>query len=143
MKRVILFLGKILLFSLLLMPAVGWFEGIYQGVLQAGIATPRTIPFAGGRAILLFFVLILATPDVTVKKRCAGIFGAILLYLLIDRLMIYLWGVLPYAQKPGAAAQAFYTQVYYMFMHWLLPFLLWLLIAFREVEEVLRMPKVE
>ncbi|UPU37855.1 hypothetical protein M1B72_09145 [Geomonas paludis] len=137
MKKILLFLAKILLFSLLMLLAIGWFEGVYRSILQAGVSDSSTIPFAGSRAIVLFFALILATPGLTVKKRCAGILAAVLLYLLIDRLMVHLWGVLPYAQKPGAAAQAFYTQVYYMFMRWLLPFLLWLLMAFREVEESL------
>ncbi|MBJ6802493.1 hypothetical protein [Geomonas propionica] len=143
MKRILLFLGKVLLFSILLLPALPWFAGVYKSILQTGIADPSTIPFAGSRATTFFFALVLATPGLSARKRCCGILGAILLYLLIDRIMIHLWGVLPYAEKPGAAAKEFYTQVYYMVMHWLLPVLLWLLVAFQEIEEMLGMAKRE
>lgn len=141
MKSIILFLGKVLLFSLLLLPAFPWLGEAYKSILQTRIADPGTIPFAGSRATAFFFALVLATPGLSFRKRCCGIVGAVFLYLLIDRLLIHLWGVLPYAEKPGVAAKEFYTQVYYMFMHWLLPVLLWLLVGLQEIEEMLGMAK--
>lgn len=51
--------------------------------------------------------------------------------------MMPIWKVLPYTQKPGPVpAKEFYTTVYYMLMHWLMPFLLWMLFSFRQIEQM-------
>jgi len=89
------------------------------------------------QVLYLFFVLILATPRLSFTRKVTGIAVGLFLYLLIDRLMIPLWKVLPYTQKLGpVSAKAFYTNVYYMLMHWMLPFLLWIVIAYRQIEEM-------
>lgn len=114
-----------------------WFDSIYQTVLQYGVGDPGQIPFMSSRLLYLVFALIVATPGLSMRRRVAGIGGAILLYLLIDRMMILVWQELPYTQRPGPVpAKEFYTNVYYMFMHWMLPFLLWIVVAYREIEMV-------
>jgi hypothetical protein len=136
-KSITLFVGKLTLLSLVLMPTVEWFDIGYTSVLQLGVADTGTIPFMGAHALYLFFVLILATPRLALKRRIFAIAAGIFLYLLIDRLMIPIWKVLPFTQKPGPVpAKAFYTNVYYMLMHWMLPFLLWFVIAYRQIEEL-------
>ena len=135
MKSILLFLSKLVLFSLLAIPTVDWFDKGYQGILQLGVSDTRDIPFMGAHMLYLLFVLILATPGLGLKRRVVGISAGILLYLLVDRLMIHIWKVLPYTQKPGPVpAKEFYTNVYYMFMHWMLPFLLWIVVAYRQIE---------
>ncbi|MBJ6749133.1 hypothetical protein [Geomonas anaerohicana] len=135
MKTIMLFLGKLLLFSLLALPMVEWFDRAYQSILQLGVADTGDIPFMSAHLLYLFFVLVLATPRLGLRRRVIGIAIGLLLYLLIDRLMISVWKALPYTQKPGPVpAKEFYTNVYYMVMHWMLPFLLWIVIAYRQIE---------
>ena len=130
-----LFLGKLVLFSLLSLPTVKWFDGAYQGILQLGVADTRDIPFMSAHLLYLYFVLLLATPGLGLRRRLVGIATGLFLYLLLDRLMIPVWKALPYTQKPGTVpAKEFYTNVYYMVMHWMLPFLLWIVIAYRQIE---------
>jgi hypothetical protein len=134
-KTILFFLGKLMLFSLLVIPMIEWFDGTYQGILQAGVANPGDIPFMSSHMLYLVFALILATPRLGLRRRIIGIAAGLLLYMLADRLMIPIWKALPYTQKPGPVpAKEFYTSVYYMIMHWLLPFLLWIVIAYRQIE---------
>jgi len=134
-KSILLFLSKLVLLSLLAIPTVELFDRVYQGILQWGVADTGTIPFMSSHMLYLLFVLVLATPRLGIRRRVIGIVAGILLYLLIDRLMIPIWKILPYAQKPGPVpAKEFYTNVYYMFMHWTLPFLLWIMLAYRQIE---------
>lgn len=132
-----LFLGKLVLFSLLALPTVEWFASTYQGILLLGVRDIGDVPFVSARMLYLYFVLVLATPGISLRRRSLGIAGGLLLYLLMDRLMIPVWRALPYTQKPGpVAAKEFYKSVYYMLMHWLLPFFLWIVVGFRQIEEM-------
>jgi len=134
-KTILLFLSKLALFSLLAIPTVEWFDSVYQGILQWGVVDTRDIPFMSAHLLYLPFVLILATPQMDLRRRIMGIGAGFLLYLFIDRLMIPVWKALPYTQKPGPIpAKEFYSNVYYMVMHWMLPFLLWIVIAYKQIE---------
>jgi hypothetical protein len=136
-KTICKFLSTLVLLSLLAYPTVSWFETAYRGILQLGIADSASIHYVGVRVFYPFLVLVLATPRLGLRRKAAGIAAGLFLYLLIDRLMIPVWKILPYTQKPGpVAAKEFYTNVYYMIMTWMLPFLLWIVIAFRQIEQI-------
>lgn len=146
MKKILLFLAKLILFSVLLVPLLRWFDlGCrFLLVLVTSGGTPTTdamkyAPYVSSVKLYPFFALILATPALTVQKRLFGISMAILLYLCMDLLMVLIFKGMPFLQVPSPTLpHILATNGWDMLGHWLLPFLLWFMFAHRQITEFAR-----
>jgi hypothetical protein len=137
-KRPLLFLAKLLLFSLLLMPVFYWFDKGYFFLIKAAHLRPlKQIAYVSSEALYPFFVLVLATPKLGIKKRVISIVAATVLAFMIDLTMIYVWGTFPFKQEPiPTLGHIWAGNSWQMVMHWLLPILFWMVIAYRQIEEL-------
>ena len=140
MKRPLLFLCKLLLISLVLIPVFNLFDYGYLHVIQYANLTPlKQVAYVSSDALYPFFVLILATPGLSMKRRGIGIVVAISLALTIDLTMIHVWRTYPFKQElHPTLAHIWAGETWHMTMRWLLPILLWLVVAYRQVEELFK-----
>ena len=140
MKRPLLFLCKLLLISLVLIPVFNLFDRGYLHIIQYANLTPlKQVAYVSSDALYPFFVLMVVTPGLSVKRRAIGIAMAIILALTIDLTMIYVWRTYPFKQELNPTTMHIWAgETWHMTMRWLLPILLWLVIAYRQIEELFK-----
>lgn len=90
----------------------------------------RTIPF---------LTLLLATPGIPWKRRVIWLAAGLLIFMAIDMISTTIWGGPPSRERVMATSQAHYTGslIWDMSGHWLLPLLLWLMAAHKQVRGML------
>jgi hypothetical protein len=139
-KRPLLFLVKLLLISLVLIPVFNWFDAGYFYLIKAAHLRPlKQIAFVSSDALYPFFVLVLATPGLSLKRRILSIVAVVPLALAIDLTMIYVWGTLPFMQdRHPTLTHIWAAETWHVTMRWLLPILLWMVVAYRQIEELFR-----
>ena len=97
----------------------------------------ESIPYDGSNNLYTFLVLILAIPGMKIKKRIIAIVTGIALFLFADFFMIAIW--IPYLKTPRLSlANMAVSYGWLVVAHYLLPFLLWLAFAFRQIEVLFR-----
>jgi hypothetical protein len=143
-KKILPFLARLLVISLLFIPLLPLFHQSYKFVLA--IITTATmptsemmdsLPYDGSNNLYTFFVLILAIPGMEIKKRLIGIVTGIALFLFTDFFMTAVW--IPYLKTPSPSlANMAVAYGWLVVAHYLLPFLLWLAFAFRQIEGLFR-----
>ena len=144
MKKILPFLARLLVISLLFIPILPLFHQSYRFALALiTTATMPTsgmmgaLPYDGSNNLYTFLVLILAIPGMNIKKRIIGIVTGIALFLFADFFMIAVW--IPYLKTPRLSlANMAVSYGWLVVAHYLLPFLLWLAFAFREIEGLFR-----
>ena len=140
MKKLLLFLVRLLVISLLFIPALPSLHYSYKFVLA--LITTGQIPttemtealnFDAAGNLYTFLVLLLAIPGMAIKKRIRGVAIGIALFLCADSFMTAVW--IPYLKIHRQTLM--YMAVSYGWIvvaHYLLPFLLWIVLAFRQIE---------
>ena len=90
----------------------------------------RTIPF---------LALLLATPALPIKRRLSWLAGGVLVFVLLDAATTAIWGAPPSQNLSIASTHGHYTWslIWDTTGHWLLPLLLWIVAAHREIRAVL------
>ena len=144
MKKILPFLARLLVISLLFVPVLLYFHQSYRFVLAlittATIPTSmmmESLPYDGSNNLYTFLVLILAIPGMEIKKRAIAIVTGIALFLFADFFMIAVW--IPYLKTPRLSlANMAVSYGWLVVAHYLLPFLLWLAFAFRQIERLFR-----
>ena len=144
MKKILPFLARLVVISLLFVPVLPFFHQSYKFVLAlTTTATMPTssmlesLPYDGSNNLYTFLVLILAIPGMEIKKRLIGIVTGIGLFLFVDFFMIAIW--IPYLKTPRLSlANMAVSYGWLVVAHYLLPFLLWLAFAFRQIERLFR-----
>jgi hypothetical protein len=139
-KRLLPFLARLIVISLLFVPVLPWFHQAYKFVLAfittATMPTSEmmaTLPYDGSNNLYTFLVLILAIPGMEIRKRAIGIVTGIALFLFTDFFMIAVW--LPYLKTPRPSLVNMAVSYGWLVVaHYLLPFLLWLGFAYRQIE---------
>ena len=149
MKKLLPFLVRLLVISLLLVPLLPQFHQSYKFVL-AFITTGTmptkevmaTLPYDGSNTLYTFFVLILAIPGMETNKRVIAIATGIGLFLFTDFFMTAVW--IPYLKSPRPSLTNLAVSYgWNVTAHHLLPFLLWLAFSFRQIECLLKNKKNE
>jgi len=143
-KKILPFLARLVVISLLFVPVLPFFHQSYKFVLAlTTTATMPTssmlesLPYDGSNNLYTFLVLILAIPGMEIKKRLIGIVTGIGLFLFVDFFMIAIW--IPYLITPRLSlANMAVSYGWLVVAHYLLPFLLWLAFAFRQIERLFR-----
>ena len=149
MKKLLLFLARLLVISLLLVPALPLLHHSYKFFLV--LVTTATMPtnemmdaltYDASGSLYTFVVLLLAIPGMEIKKRTLGIVTGITLFLLTDSFMSAIW--IPYLKTHRQTLA--YMAVSYGWIvvaHYLLPFLLWIVLAYRQIEEMCKVQRPE
>ncbi len=144
MKRLLPFLARLVVISLLLLPVLSVFHQFYKFVL-AFITTAtmptseimNSLPYDSSNNLYIFFVLILAIPGMKIKKRVIGIVTGIALFLCTDFFMTSIWT--PYLMTPRPSLTNLSVPYgWNVFTHHLLPFLLWFGFAFKQIDSLFR-----
>ena len=140
MNRHLLFLARLLGISLLFIPALTLLHQSYKFVLVliTTATMPTTemmeaLPYDGSSNLYTFLVLLLAIPGMDIKKRTIGVGTGIVLFLLSDIFMTAIW--FPYLKTPQPSlANMAASYGWLVVAHYLLPFLLWIVLAYRQIE---------
>jgi len=146
-KRLLLFLARLLGISLLLVPALPLLHSSYLFVLAVitTLTVPsaqmmESLPFDGSSNLYTFLVLLLAIPGMAIGKRVVGTVTGLTLFLFADFFMTAVW--LPYLKTPQPSlANMAASYGWLVVAHYLLPFLLWLVLAHRQIEGMCGVPQ--
>jgi len=141
------FLAKSFLISVLVFCALPYINSGYEFVLSltmaAGIPTPQTIselPYISSPGLCPFFIFMLSTPNLSIKRRAIAMVVGVAVYLGLDLLMTLVW--IPYIQTPKMTLMNMGGHyAYYVLAFYILPFLLWFAFAFRQIEELFKKTK--
>ena len=140
MKKLLLFLARLIGISLLFVPVLPWLHQSYEYVMAAIVsATLPTsemtidLPYDSSGNLYTFLVLLLAIPGMEIRKRVVGAVTGFALFLFIDFFMTAVW--LPYLSTPQPSLVNMAASYSWLVVaHYLLPFLLWIVLAFRQIE---------
>ena len=130
--------------SLLFVPALPLLHSSYKYVLafiafgdMPTSAVTASLPYDGSNNLYTFLVLILAIPGLKPRKRIIGVVTGIGMFLFADFFMTAVW--LPYLKTPRPSlANMAASYGWLVVAHYLLPFLLWLVFGFREIERLFK-----
>lgn len=144
MKKLLPFLARLVVISLLFIPVLPLFHQSYKFVLVfiTTATMPKSemmmsLPYDGSNNLYTFLVLILATPGLEIRKRIIGVVTGIGMFLFADFFMTAVW--VPYLKTPAPSlANMAVSYGWLVVAHYLLPFLLWLAFAFGEIEKLFR-----
>lgn len=141
MKVKLLFLLKLLLFSLVLFAFQGWIEKGYKLILLliCSLLLPPEqnavrLEYASYVWMIPFLALMLATPRITVTRRISVILIGLVVFISIDIASILAWGRFPHSQS--TAAHVISSQVWKTTGQWILPLLLWFIAIHRDIGEL-------
>lgn len=148
MKQILLFLAKLLLISLLLYIfkdilmkgyefVLLWLYSIFTHRSPAQLQTYydssfRVIPYAA---------LVMATPRINWRRRSIFMVAGIGMFMAFDLLSTIIWQAPPPRDSRAANCSSFhilYSLVWETVGHWVLPILLWLGMAYKEIRNLLR-----
>jgi len=139
-KRLLPFLARLTVISLLFLPVLPQLHHAYRYLLAlittASVPTAETIAaitYDSSSSIYTFLVLILATPGMKIKRRVIGIITGIVLISFTDFFMTAVWT--PYLKSASPSLSTLAVRyAWFVMTLYLLPFLLWLVFAFRKIE---------
>ena len=130
MKNWLIFLARLLLISLLLFSLGDWIGMVYQMVLRqvcsCFLHPPQgtiRLEYTSYLRTIPFLALMLATPEIPLKRRLAIICAGLVTYLGMDTACNLTWGSFP--TKGAGAGHALFTLVWQTTGQWILPFLFW------------------
>jgi hypothetical protein len=89
---------------------------------------------------LPYLILLFSTPAIPWKRRMAWLAGGLLIFMVIDMVSTASWGGPPSRERLVATTKGHYTWslIWDTTGHWLLPLLLWLMAAHRQVQGMLQ-----
>jgi len=142
-KKLLQFLVRVTVISLLFIPLLPLFHSFYRFVLVlvATAALPTaaalaSLQYDGSANLFTFLVLILGVQGLPPGKRVAAVVAGSGLFLFSDFFMTVIW---PYLRTPRPSlANMAVSYGWLVLAHYLLPFLLWFAFAFREIEQLFR-----
>jgi hypothetical protein len=140
LKKPLLFLGKLIVTSLLLLPLFNLFDEAYFAFCLFGIPLNlRGNTYVSSSMVYPFTVLILVTPKVSLARKAVGIAASIFLAFLMDRFMFAMWGIYPFAPRANQSHYHVWAyDIWYVAIRWMLPVLLWLIVAYRQIGDMFR-----
>lgn len=141
MKKLLPFLARVGVLSLLSIPLLPLFQDGYRFVL--GLVATAALPtedvlaslrYDGSKNLFTFLILMLGIGGGAPRRRVIAILSGIGVFLLADFFMTVVWPLLM-TPRPSLANMAV-SYGWLVVAHYLLPFLLWFAFAFREIEEL-------
>lgn len=145
MKNAIKFLVKLLFFSVLLFLLKNVLAFVYQFLLLGacyllGMSfSAASLPYESAWRMIPLIALVLATPGLGVKKRGGVILLGFLIFLTLDLVSTLIWGALPSRIDPDRySSHIVYSLIWELFGHWIMPFIIWIAAAHKEIACVFR-----
>ena len=142
MKQVLLFLVKLSGFSLLLYSVHRPLMMAYEYVLLSVIfqfPTSKLMPaglyYDSSLWLIPSLALLLATPRLSWSRYCVMIMVAVSTYWALDLVSFFIWITPPPPNTQVSEAHYLYSLVWKMTGQWALPFLLWLIAAYKQIGE--------
>ncbi|MDT8420512.1 MAG: hypothetical protein RQ754_08780 [Desulfuromonadales bacterium] len=142
MKNVLLFLAKLLGFSLLLYAAHKPLMMAYEFVLLGFIfqfptsaLMPPGIYYDSSLWLIPTLALVLATPQLSWQRRVVMLLVAVCAYWALDLFSFFLWVTPPLPNVKASEAHYLYSLIWKMVGQWVMPFMVWLIAASRQVGE--------
>ena len=144
MKKNWLFLSRAVLISVFVFLVLPYLNSGYEFVLSlvttAEVPTSQAIkglPYVSSPGLCPFFIFILSTPQLSIRRRIIAMLAGVAIFLGVDLLMTFVW--VPYLQTPKPSLINMGGHYgYYVTAFYILPFLLWFVFAFRQIEELFR-----
>jgi hypothetical protein len=145
-KKLRLLLVRLVVISLLLVPALAYLKQGYQylAVLCSVWQLPtadmvQSLSYESSGSVYTFVVLLLAVPGLTPRRRALALAAGCAAFLVADCFMNGIW--LPYLKTPRPSlANMAVSYGWIVVAHYLLPFLLWIMFAFRQIVELCERP---
>jgi hypothetical protein len=141
-KNVLLFLVKLLGFSLLLYamhkPLMMAYEFVLLGIIfqfPASALMPAGMYYDSSLWLIPTLALVLASPQLSWKRRLVMLLVAVFAYWALDLCSFFLWVTPPLPNVNVSDAHYLYSLVWKMTGQWVLPFMVWLIAASRQVGE--------
>ena len=141
MKAVSLFLAKLLGFSLLLYavhkPLMIAYEFVLLGVISrfpASELMPAGWYYDSSLWLIPSMALILATQQVSWRRRSIMLILGVCVYWALDLVSFFIWVTPPPPNVLVSEAHYLYSLVWKMTGQWVLPFLLWMMAAHRQID---------
>lgn len=142
MKKKLIFLAKLLGISLLLYAAHKPLMMAYEFVLLAVIFFfPSSQLMAPGLYydsslwLIPTFILLLATPGLSWSRRSLMLLVGLGSYWALDFVSFLIWVTPPPPNVQASEAHYLYSLVWKMIGQWVLPFLLWIVAAYRQIND--------
>ncbi|QWV92158.1 hypothetical protein KP004_13105 [Geomonas oryzisoli] len=101
--------------------------------LHPDYASMSQLFFVSASKLTPFFLLVLATPRVSAARRAVGFAAAIVFYFSMDMAMAAMWHVPPFLVPEPTTLHIVSCYAWDMLGRWLMPYLLWLLLAGRQI----------
>lgn len=142
MKVKLLFLGKLLVISLVLFMSIEWIERGYQGILlficsllHSSAQDMVVLDYTSYQHTIPFLTLMLATPRIKLSRRITIILIGLAVFIVIDIASILAWRNFPNPQTT-TVAHLFFSQIWRTSGQWILPLLFWFLAVYRDIGEL-------
>jgi hypothetical protein len=143
-NRLLPFLARLVVVSLLFVPFLTPLRTGYTTALKfvATAALPAgfvldNLRYDSFNNLYTCLVLILSTPGLKLPRRLTGVVTGVGLFLAIDLFMAVVWPLYLKTPRPSLANMAV-SYGWLVTAHYLLPFLLWFVFAFREIDRLFR-----
>jgi len=145
-KELIKFLAKLILFSALLFAGRDRLLAGSQFLLLGSCSllgmriTPEMLPYDSSDKLVPLIALVLASPCLRIKKRCAVIGLGFAVFFLMDLVSIVLW-VSPLSTFRGSLLpqiHLIYSNFWNLSGRWILPLIIWIIASKEEIGVFLR-----
>lgn len=139
MKKNWRFLAKAIAISVVVFAALPYIETCYQYALMYITSTQesKNLSYVSAPGLCPFFIFILATPKLSIRRRIIALLSGITIFLTLDLLMTLVW--LPYFQTTRPSLRNMGSHYgWYVIAYYILPFVMWFGFAFRQIEEFFR-----
>lgn len=142
MKQVLLFLIKLLIFSLLLYafhrPLMMAYEYVLLSIIfqfPTSELMPPGLYYDSSLWLIPSLALLLAIPRLSWMRRGLMLLVAVGTYWALDLVSFIIWITPPPPNVQVSEAHYLYSLVWKMTGQWALPFLLWIIAAYRQISE--------
>ncbi|MDT8421570.1 MAG: hypothetical protein RQ754_14175 [Desulfuromonadales bacterium] len=140
MKAVLLFLAKLLGISLVLYavhkPLMMAYEYVLLTIIFQFPSSKAMLPgqyYDSSLWLIPTIALVLATPKISWKRRSLMVILGICVYWMLDFISFYIWTSPPLPNNQSSQVHYLYSMIWGMTGQWALPFLVWLVTAYRQV----------
>ena len=106
---------------------------------ELAVNQPAALPYDSSEKLIPLIALVLATPRLGIQKRAAVIAIGLLLFFLMDLVSIVLWisPLATYNSTLLSELHLFYSNTWNLAGRWILPFIIWIVAAKKEIAGLL------
>jgi len=133
------FATKVILTSVVVFLVLPYLTNGYEFALGhiTGTHALSELPYVSSQGLCPFLVFIFMTPRLGVMRRLIAVTSGLIGFFAIDLIMTLIW--IPYLESPRPSLRNMGVHYgYYVVVYYVLPFLLWFVFAFRQIETLFK-----